>query len=233
MDGKSRLFDPVADNNLRVATSGEPEPAPTACPPTPAACVAFASCDVAAVEAAEQAALRLFDATALWRLPSDPQMVTRPSRCVWELLPIGGVVRARRIQMVQGRAVVALEAACLAVEEHDRALFEETSTAIEQADLRIAALVEERPGLRIKDASRVRWWTLARELDVAVPKELRRDHGLGRMPKALRGKRFNELPDFAPDLATVVLAGFAAGIHGATCNMFAVRPAWAILAAPS
>ncbi len=233
MDGSSRRFDPVADDNLQVSSSSEPEPVPAGCPPTPAACVAIASCDLAAVESAERAAIRLFDATDGWRLPNDKEKTARPSMCVWDLLPIGGVIRARRIQMVQGRAVVAVEAARLAVEQHDRALFQRTSAAVQQDDTETAALVERNTGLRIADVWQIRWWTLARDLGLVVPDGLRRDHGLGKIPKALRGRRFVDLADLAPDLAAVALAGFASGIHGATCRMFAPRPRWATLAALS
>lgn len=231
MDGRARLFDPVGDDNLRVAESGQPAPGPAASPPTPAACVALASCDPTVVETAERAALRLFGAVDVWRKPNDREHVAPPSLCVWELLPIGGAVRARKIQMVQGLAATALEAASLAVEEHSRGLFQQTSVAIRHDDERIAAAVERSTGLRVAGAGQLRWWALARELDLVVPRELRRDHRLGVLPKTVRGKRFVELPDLAPALETVALAGFAAGLHGATCTMFAVRPQWAALAA--
>lgn len=229
MEGGRRLFDPVADSNLRVATDGEPDPAPTAFPPTPAACVAIASCEPEAVESAERAALQVFDASDPWRLPTDKQPAARPSLCVWELLPIGGKVRARRIQMIQGRSVFALEAASLAVELHDRGLFERTRASIEMDDEQVAKSVEEATGLRIADATRIQWWRLVRELGLVVPNELVRDHGLGKLPKALRARPFRDLPDFAEALTRVALAGFATGIHGSVCHMFAVRPAWATL----
>lgn len=229
MEDRRRLFDPVADSNLRVTTAGEPDPAPTPFPPTAAACVAIASCEPEAVESAERAALQVAEAADLWRLPIDKHPGGRPSLCVWELLPVGGKVRARRIQMVQGRAVFALEAASLAVELHDRPLFEQTNVAIQQDDEAVARSVEDATGSRISDATRIRWWRLARELDIVVPDQVPRDHGLGRLPKALRGRRFVDLPDFTEALMTVASAGFATGTHGAVCHMFAVRPAWATL----
>lgn len=229
-DGGARLFEQVPDDNLRVSTNGDADPLPIAQPPSAAACVAFASCDPSSVEEAERAALRLFDTTNAWRARGDRARALRPSHCVWEMLPIGGVVRARRISVVQGRAVVALEAAQLAVELHDRALFEQTAAAALQDDAQIATLVEQRTGLRIADACRTRWWALARRLDLVVPDQLRRDHGRGATPKALRGKRFAELPDIAADLDAIALAGFAASGYDGACRMFAVRPPWAALA---
>ena len=163
------------------------------------------------------------------RLPTDTRPHARPSHSVWELLPIGSVIRARKIQMVQGSAVFALEAASLAVEQHDRALFAQTSAAIQRDDAQIARAVEAATGLRIADATRTRWWQLARELSLIVPGQLRRDHRLGRLPKTLAGKPFAELPDFTEELTAVASAGFATGVHGGTCHMFAVRPAWATL----
>lgn len=227
--GSARLFDPVADSNLRISTAGEPEPAPMACPPTAAACVAIASCDPAAVESAERAALAMFDATDPWRLPTDKRPRSRPSQCVWELLPIGGAIGARKIHMVQGNAVFALEAAALAVEHHDRSAFDRVQASITQDDSRAAARVQAATGLRIADVTRIRWWDVARDLGLAVPDQLRRDHRLGMLPKELRGKRFADLPDFATAQTSIAAAGFATGLLADTCFMFAVRPAWASL----
>lgn len=219
----SRRFDVVGDDNLRTSTIGRPDPDPQIHPPTAAACVAVASCDPSEIESSEAAAIRIFGAVEIWKTPIDKESFDPPAHNVWELLPLGGVVRSKKISFVQHRMRIAVETAKVAIEAHDLSRMRHVSEEIRQEEAALAKSVEERTYLRVSDLSSLRWWSLARELDLMVPGRIPRDHGLGHMPKNLRGKRFKDLPDFAADVMAIACSGFAMLAFGNSCTLLGPR----------
>jgi hypothetical protein len=222
-------FEDRPDSNVCIARNGEAS-VPLTSPPSPAACVALASCGVEALDDLERTARQLCELVAPWRSRLETHEGP-PTTCEWELAPVGGVIPSRRVPVLPSRARFALSAASRAIEDSDRALFEETESMIRENDAAVAEQVRSRTGLRIDGFAAVTWWELACARDLRVPREAaRRDHGLGASPRSLRDKRFAELPSPVPGIMKILLAGFGCGAYDRTRMMVAIRPPWAALA---
>ena len=199
-------------------------------PPTPAACVAFASLDPAHILEAEAAVHRSELVCEPWRSKMDTAPLTPNAHIVWDLLPLDGVIPGTP-RFGSMRLAFAVQAARAALEAHDRNLLRQLEQAIDTESISLRMRTTEQLGRDIGGAV-LSWklWELGRALDLRVPAVVRRsDHGLGNAPKALKGKPFNSIADVLPPALEVVSLGFA--FRGESLTLSAPRPQWRTLVA--
>ena len=230
LEGERSFLD-VTDSNARVSDNGG-DLARLPFPPTPAACVAFASLDPSDVVQAEAAAHRSELFCDPWRSKMDTGPAAPSAAIVWDLLPLDGVIPGTP-GFGSSRLFFAMQAARAALEAHDRNLLLRLQHAIQLEGEALRTSTRERLGRDIGGAV-LGWkrWEHARALDLKVPSIVRRtDHGLGNASKALKGKPFNSFVDVLPPALEMVSLGFA--FRGETLTLAAPRPPWRTLMAMS